>query len=321
LAEGVFVTTEQPTTKMSPLWIVKLRAPFFTAVVVPVCLGAAIAWARVGAFNVWYFLLTLVGVVCLNAGVNMTNDYFDHTWGSDEINAEFANPFTGGSRLIQMGLVEPKTFLWQGICFFVAGSLIGLVLTFARGPWVLWLGLIGVFSGFFYTAPPLRLARTGLGEPSVGLAVGLLVAVGSTYVQAQALSWEAVIASLPVMLLITLVLWINQFQDVQADAAVGKNNLVVRLGRKRAAVVYGLLLLVAYLSLPAGVLFGGVTPFALLGLLTLPTAIEAYRVARIHYDHPCELTPANAATVQIHLRTGLLIILGYVIQGIIGQLS
>lgn len=315
------MTTDHPTTKMPPLWIVKSRAPFFTAVVVPVCLGAAIIWARLGAFNVWYFLLTLVGVVCLNAGVNMTNDYFDHTWGSDEVNTDFANPFTGGSRLIQMGLVQPKTFLREGICFFFVGSLIGLVLTLTRGPWVLGLGLIGVFSGFFYTAPPLRLARTGLGEPLAGFVVGLLVAVGSAYVQAQALSWEVVIASLPVMLLTTLVLWINQFQDVRADAAVGKNNLVVRLGLKRAAVVYGLLLLGVYLSLLAGVVFGGVTLFALLALLTLPIAVKAYRVTRIHYGHPRQLTPANAATIQIHLRAGLLITLGYVIQGIIGWLS
>jgi len=105
------VTTNQPASEMLPLWIVKLRAPFFTADLVPVCLGTAIAWARTGAFNVWYFLLTLVGVVCINAGTNMTNDYFDHTWGSDEVNTEFANPFTGGSRLIQMGVVKPKTFL------------------------------------------------------------------------------------------------------------------------------------------------------------------------------------------------------------------
>jgi len=305
---------------MLPLWIVKLRAPFFTADLVPVCLGTAIAWARTGAFNVWYFLLTLVGVVCINAGTNMTNDYFDHTWGSDAVNTEFANPFTGGSRLIQMGIVKPKTFLWQGIGFFVFASLIGLVLVLARGMWVLWLGLIGAFTGFFYTAPPIRLARTSLGELLVGLNLGPLMVLGSTYVQTPTLSWEPVIASLPVGLLITLVLWINQFQDAPADAAVGKNHLVVRLGRRRAATVYGLLLLAVYLSLLAGVLFGGVTPFALLGLLTLPMAVKAYRVARVHYDHPRELTPANAATIQIHLRTGILITLGYITQGIMGWL-
>jgi len=312
------MSTSQPTAKTPPLWVVKLRAPFFTADLAPVCLGAAIAWARAGAFNLWYFLLTLIGAICINAGANMTNDYFDHTWGSDEINTEFANPFTGGSRLIQMGLVKPKTFLWQGLFFFVVAILIGLALTFTRGLWVLWLGIIGLLTGFFYTAPPIRLARTGLGELLVGLNLGPLMVLGSAYVQTQEVSWEPLIASLPVGILITLVLWINQFQDMQADAAVGKNHWVVRLGRRRAVTVYGLLLAAVYLSLTAGVLFGAVAPFALLGLLTLPLAIRAYRVARVHYAHPRELTPANAATIQIHLATGLLMTLGYVIQGLVG---
>lgn len=311
------MTTEQPTAKMPPLWIVKLRAPFFTADLVPVCLGVAIAWARTGAFNLWYFLLTLIGAVCLNAGTNMTNDYFDHTWGSDEVNTEFANPFTGGSRLIQMGLVKPKEMLWQGIALFVVGSLIGIFLAFTRSWAVLWLGIIGVFSGYFYTAPPFRLARTGLGELAIGLNFGPLMVLGAYVVQTKTLGWEPVIASLPVMLLIALVLWINQFQDMRADAAVGKNHLVVRLGRQRAATVYGALLALTFLSIVLGVALGGVTPFALMGLLTLPVAVKAYRVARVHYDHPSELVPANAAAIQIHLLTGLLIALGYVVQGIV----
>ncbi len=314
------MTAQQPTAKMPPLWIVKLRAPFFTADLVPVCLGTAIAWALTGTFNLWYFLLTLIGAICLNAGTNMTNDYFDHVWGSDEVNTEFANPFTGGSRLIQMGLVKPRTFLWQGIGFFALGSLIGLVLTFTRGPWVLWLGIIGVFSGYFYTAPPLRLAGTGLGELLIGLNFGPLMVLGSYYTQTRTVAWEPVIASLPVALLITLVVWINQFQDMRADAAVGKNHWVVRLGRRRAASVYGLSLTTVYLLLVGGVLFAGITPFALLGLLTLPIAVRSYRVARVHYDHPRELVPANAGTIQIHLLTGLLIALGYAIQGVVGRL-
>lgn len=307
--------TAQP--KMPPMWVVKTRAPFFVADIVPVMLGTALAWARTGAFNLWYFLLTLIGAIALNAGTNMTNDYFDHKWGSDEVNTEFANPFTGGSRLIQMGLVKPEEMLWQGIGFFVLGSLIGLFLAFTRSLHILWLGVIGVFCGYFYTAPPVRLARTGLGELAVGLCFGPLMVLGAYVVQTRQLAWEPVVAAIPVGLLVALILWINEFQDMKADAAVGKNHLVVRMGRRRAAAVYGAMLALTYLSIVGGILLDSVTPFALVGLLTIPLALQAYRIARVHYDHPRELTPANALTIRIHLLTGLLLGLGYLLQGIL----
>ncbi len=315
------MSADAPGVKMPPLWVVKLRAPFFTADLAPVLVGTALAWARTGTFNFWYFLLTLIGAICLNAGTNMTNDYFDHTWGSDEVNTEFANPFTGGSRLIQMGLVKPKEMLWQGIGFFVAGGLIGLFLAFTRSWAVLWLGIIGVFCGYFYTAPPFRLARTGFGELAVGMCFGPLMVLGAYVVQARTLGWEPVVAAIPVGILIALVLWINEFQDMRADAAVGKDHLVVRMGRRRAAAVYGALLLLTYLSIVAGILFAGVTPFALLGLITAPLAWKAYSVARVHYDHPQELVPANALTIRIHLLTGLLLALAYAVEGIVSLLA
>lgn len=307
--------------KMPPMWVVKTRAPFLVATLVPVVLGTALAWARTGAFNFWYFLLTLIGASALQVGTNMTNDYFDHKWGSDEVNKEYANPFTGGSRLIQMGLVKPEEMLWQGIGFFVLGGLIGLLLAFTRSWAVLWLGVIGVFCGYFYTAPPFRLARTGIGEPAVGLCFGPLMVLGAYIVQTRQPAWEPIIAAIPVSILIALVLWINEFQDMHADAAVGKNHLVVRLGRRRSAVVYGVLLAVTYLSILGGILLHNVTPFALAGLLTAPLAAQAYRIARVHYDHPRELTPANALTIRIHLTTGLLLGLGYLIQGVVRYLG
>jgi 1,4-dihydroxy-2-naphthoate octaprenyltransferase len=314
------MSTENPAAKMPPLWIIKMRAPFFTVDIVPVLLGTALAWAREGKFNLWYFLLTLVGTVFINAGTNMTNDYFDHKWGSDEVNKEFINPFTGGSRVIQMGLVKPKEMLWQGIGFFIAASVIGLILAFTRGWGVLWLGLIGVFSGYFYTAPPVRLVRTGLGELVVGMCLGPLTVLGAYYVQVQEMSWEPVVASLPVGFLVALILWINEFQDMPADAQVGKNHLIVRIGRKAGATAFGLLLAATYLSIILGVLFAGVTPWALIALAISPLALKAYRIAREHYDHPQELVPANVLTIRAHLLTGLLLSVGYVAQGIIGLL-
>lgn len=308
----------QAAPKMPPLWVVKTRAPFFTASIVPILLGTLIAWARAGIFYPGYFLLTLIGGICLHAGVNMTNDYFDHTWGSDEVNAEFATPFTGGSRLIQLGIVPARTFLWQGLAFFLVGGLIGLFLTYTRGPWVLWLGLFGALTGYFYTAPPLRLVATGIGELFIALDFGVLMVLGAYYTQVTELSWEAAVASLPVAVLIAALLYVNEFQDMKADQAVGKNQIVVRLGRRRAAIGYGLLMIATYGSLVLGVILAGVSPFALLGLLTVPLAWQAYRTARANYDNLPALLPANVNTIKTHLFTGLLMSLGYVVQLVVG---
>jgi 1,4-dihydroxy-2-naphthoate octaprenyltransferase len=302
------------------LWIVKVRAPFFTAVVVPTLLGTAIAWARGGEFHLGYFLLTLIGVICLHAGANMSNDYFDHKNGTDYINEEFVSPFTGGSRLIQTGAVQPRQVLLEALAYYAVGTLIGLYLGWARGPWVLVIGLIGGLSGYFYTAPPFFLVATGLGEVFIGLNFGLLVTLGSYYVQTGQLAWEPAIAALPVAFLIAAVLYINEFQDMVADKAVGKNHLVVRLGRQKAVVGYGLIMAAVYVSIILGVLAAGVTPFALLGLLTVPLAWRAWQVARVKYDSPRELAPANAGTIQAHLYTGLLLTLGYVIQALVQSL-
>jgi 1,4-dihydroxy-2-naphthoate octaprenyltransferase len=304
----------QTEPKRPPLWIIKTRAPFFTEAFVPILLGSLIAWAREGAFYPGYFLLTMIGGICLQAGVNMTNDYFDHVWGSDEVNQEFVNPFTGGSRLIQMGVVPARTILLEGLAYFAVGGLIGLFLTVTRGPWVLWLGIFGALTGYFYTAPPFRLVATGVGELFIFTDFGLLMTLGAYYTQTTTLAWEPVIAALPVGFLIAAVLYINEFQDAKADAAVGKNQIVVRLGRKRAVRGYQLLMALTYGSLILGVLLDGVSPYALIGLLTLPIAWRGIQVARQHYDDPQRLVPANAATIQAHLLTGLLMSAGYVLQ-------
>lgn len=304
-------------TRKLKLWLLEIRAPFFTASVVPVILGAVIAWQRGGDFHWVYFLLTLVAAMAIHAGTNIVNDYFDHLSGNDPVNVEFVSPFTGGSRLIQEGLLSPREVLMESLFFFALGSAIGLYLTWARGLIVLLVGLIGVFSGFFYTAPPIYLARWGIGEFFVGLNCGFLITLGSYYVQTRSLKWEPVVAAIPVACLITAVLWINEFQDAPADRAVGKATLVVRLGRRRAVTGYIFLMAATYLSILLAAILRVISPFTLLALLTLPLAWKAIGVARLHYDDYQRLTPANATTIQIHMLTGFLLILGCFLDRVI----
>jgi len=296
-------------------WLVELRSSFLTATLVSIFLGTAVAWARNSLFNLEYFLLTLIGSVFLHLGTNVANDYFDHRSGNDEVNKDFVRPFSGGSRTIQLGLLTSREVISGALLFFALGTSIGFFLAWTRGPFVLVLGLVGLLSGFFYTAPPVNLASRGVGEVFVGANFGALMTLGAYYVQTQTLAWEPLIASIPVSLLITAVLYINEFPDYAADKAVGKNTLVVRLGRSRAAYGYALIILSAFAWIFLGVLSGVMPMYTLIGLVPLPLAVEATLHAKKFYSNSIALVPANALTIVSHFFTSLLLSLGYLLHG------
>lgn len=291
------------------------RAPFFLSLVCSVFVGAALAWHE-GVFHWWYFLLTLIGIVCVNAGLNMSNDYFDHLYGNDEINRELT-PFSGGSRTIQEGILSAKQVLAWSLFFFLISIVIGLYLTLTRGWVVLWLGVAGVFIAFFTSAPPFRLNYLGhgLGELATFIGSGPLIVVGSYYVQAQRVTWEALWASIPMGLLGAALIWINEFPDYEADKAAGKNTLVVLLGRPRAVWGYVTLLVAVYVVVVVGACLGFFPYAALLVLLTMPLAYKGIRgVVQFHSDTP-RLIPTSAATIQLFLANALLLCAGYAVAG------
>lgn len=293
-----------------------MRPPFFTATIIPILLGSTMGWYHSGEFSWWFFALTLLGGILLHGGVNITNDYYDHKSGTDGINKEFANPFTGGSRMIQNGLLTPREVLTEGLICYALGSIIGVYLAYECGLPILWLGLIGVATSFFYTAPPIKLVHHGIGEIFIGLNFGTLMTLGAYYVQTGELSWLPVIASIPVAILITAVLYINEFQDYNADKSVGKLNWVARLGRERASYCYGIFMITTYLSVCVAWLTGALPAWALVSIITFPLAIKAYKITRANYDNVAQLTPANATTIQLHLFIGLIITISHFIPSI-----
>jgi len=292
-------------------WIIELRAPFLTATLVSITLGTAIAWARNSVFNLQYFLLALIGGIFLHLGTNVANDYYDHKSGNDEVNKEFVRPFSGGSRTIQLRLLTPPEVISGALVFYALATLIGLYLSWVIGPLVLVLGLFGLFSGFFYTAPPFNWASKGTGEALVGINFGALMTLGAYYVQTQSLALEPLVAAIPVSLLIAAVLYINEFPDYLADKTVGKSTLVVRLGRSKAVYGYALIVLGAYVTILISVFLRITPPYTLFGLLTFPLAVEAVRHALKFHSKPLNLVPANAMTIVLHFLTSLLISFGY----------
>ena len=295
------------------LYIAELRAPFLTASLLPVALGAAIAYFHTGDFSLPFFAVALLGVAAIHAGANIANDYFDHKSGCDEANTEFVRPFTGGSRLIQKGLLTPREVAVESAAVSAVGLACGIYLTAAVGWWALVLGTVGAASGYFYTAPPLRLCARGVGEVVVGLNFGTLVTLGSFYVQTGELSWAPVIASIPLAVLICAVLYINQFQDAHADEAAGKHHWVVRLGRKRASELFPILMTAPYVAISIAVITGAMPQWTLLSMLTLPLAAAAVLITKRFYDNARRLVPANALTVVTHSGVAALLGVGYLL--------
>ncbi|MEM4389183.1 MAG: UbiA family prenyltransferase [Candidatus Micrarchaeia archaeon] len=291
-------------------WVVILRAPFFTATLIPILLGAGLAWHAAGTFDWWLGALTLAGALALHAGVNTANDYWDWRMGNDEKNYDYIAPFTGGSRAIQTGMISPRALLLLSLALLTAGSAIGLYLAWLRGWQILALGALGVASGYFYSAPPFRLAGRGVGEALVGLNFGVLMTLGAYYVQAQVLAPEPLLASLPVSFLVSAVLWANEIPDARGDAASGKRTMVVRLGKAKAAVWFFALLLLAYASLLVGIAVAALPLFALAALAGAFFAWKAACEVAAHTGAYYKLEGACASTLAAHFLTGLLIVAG-----------
>jgi len=296
-------------------WFLAVRMPFLTASITPVLLGGAVAWATQHEFSWGLLFLTMLAGGLIHLGVNVINDYFDHVSSNDDVNVEFVRPFSGGSRVIQMGLLTPLEMLVGAVVLFGLSGALGLYLAAVAGPMVLAFGFVGLVSGVFYVGKPFNWGSHGIGEVLVGLNFGTLMTLGAYYVQTQRVDWTPTVAAIPLAALIAAVLYVNEFPDYAADMAVGKRTWVVRLGRPRAANVYALLMAIPYVSVLLAVIAGTLPVTALLPLLTLPLAVRAVLVAYRYHSQPLELAPANALTIVTHLSVGLLLTLSYVWEG------
>lgn len=294
-------------------WLVITRAPFLTAVIVPILIGAAWVAANniVTPFPTAKFFLALFAGIFLHVSANTFNDYFDWTSGTDPANNDYFLPYSGGSRSIELGLANEKTLLVVGSVSLLISAALGIVLALQSGLGILAFGLVGAFFAYFYTAPPLRLAaRKGLGELAVGLSFGPLAVAGTVYALTGRVTLADFLAGVPIGLLTIAILWINQFPDEESDKATGKENLVVVLGKERARYGYILLLVAAFGLALYWTLVSGLFPIgALLILVAAPLAIQTSRIILREYRER-SLARANATTIQLHAVAGLLMAAG-----------
>lgn len=239
------------------------RMPFTSASILPIlAVGAYFAGVGDGLFNILNFVLCIFGVLIAHLSVNVLNDYFDFKDGTDEENNDYFQQVSGGSRAIELGLITLAGTKKLGIILTIVALLIGGAILFSTNPAnvdaVLMITLIGLFLGYFYTAPPLRLvARRGLGELTIFLTFGPLITLGTAFAifngdlsMAQEHLMNCLYIGIPMGLLTTNILLINEFPDMKSDTKTNKNHLVVTFGKKASRWIYLLILgLTAYTTL------------------------------------------------------------------------
>jgi 1,4-dihydroxy-2-naphthoate octaprenyltransferase len=314
-------TPVRPRLSLPWLFLRTTRLPFLSATLVPVLTGIAIA-IKDGAFDPLAALVTVVGAAAVHLGLNVTNDIFDTLQGADEANVT-PTQYSGGSRVLQYGLVSLRGMALLASGCYALTVLVGLFLLATRGSLALLvIGVLGIIISVGYTAPPLKLVYRGLGELAVALGFGPLMLLGAYTVQTRGtLSPEALVASLPIGILVALILYVNEIPDRRADAHAGKRTLPVRWPARRVITAYAVAIVATYGILVAGVM-GGLLPLsALLALITIPLAVRVYRGLAPAYDNPYDLMPVMAANVRLHLHTGLLLLAGYALVLLLGTVA
>ncbi|MEN8127342.1 MAG: 1,4-dihydroxy-2-naphthoate octaprenyltransferase [Planctomycetota bacterium] len=293
-------------------WIQVCRPFSYTATVIPVGLGAALAMFQPLPVRWWLFPLILLASLLIHAGTNLVNEYFDYKKGVDR-------PGTyGSSRALVDHLVSPEPVFLVGMGCFSLAACIGFVFILIHGWPILVLGVVGMLGGFFYTATPLAYKYLGLGDIFVFILMGPLMVIGSFYVLTGTYDHRVLLVSLPVGCLVAAILSGNNLRDITHDTAAGIRTTATILGFRLARYEYTALVAGAYVAVLAMVASQILPLWSLLTLLTVPLAIKIMKAAlQTKRDQPQAIAAIDVQTAQTHLLFGVLLIVSVILGGLL----
>jgi len=293
------------------IWIMAARPRTLPATVAPVLVGTSLALGA-GTFDPFAFLAALLGALFIQVGTNLSNDYSDARRGAD------TEDRLGPVRVTAGGLVPPRQVLFATYISFGLAVLCGVYLVVVAGPGLLIVGAASILAGVLYTGGPRPYGYEGLGEVFVFLFFGIVAVVGSYYVQIQSLPWEAFVEAVPVGLLASAILVVNNVRDLETDRRAGKRTLAVRLGRERTRVLYVAMLVLAFVVAPVPWAFGSLSAWLFLSWLAIPLVRAPLRAVRTRVDGP-SLNGALAGTARLELVFCVLLSAGILASGGIGS--
>jgi len=282
-------------------WILASRPKTLPAAVAPVLVGTAVA-IKDDKFNLTAFLIALICSILIQVGTNFVNDLYDYLAGSDREDR------LGPRRALATGLITVNEMKFAIFITFIVTFLLGMYLVYMGGFVVFLIGILSIFAGIAYTAGPYPLAYNGLGDIFVFIFFGFVGTVGTYFVQALQVNAFVFWASVPVGALITNILVVNNYRDIEADRLSGKHTLAVKFGRKFTRYQYLLFMILSYSILPLVFFSFKQSPFIFIPLLSLPIAIKLIKM--IFTFTGTELNNTLALTAKLSAIYGLLFALG-----------
>jgi len=259
----------------------------------------------------WTIPVYAAAAILFHAGTNVLNDYYDYLHGVDGPDDD--DP----THVITQGIVAPRFMVVSGHLYFVAAIILGSVIAIVRGPMFWIAGMAGAAGAYYYTNRRVSLKYRALGDLTVFLLMGPVMVWIGTWAIAGWRGWIPFLAALPPAFMVALILHGNNMRDIAVDTDAHVDTLARRLGFHRSKAFFGILLLLAYGSVPVLVVADGAPVWVALSVISLPLAVRLLaRVARA--SGGAELMDLPMRSAQLHLVTGILYTAGFVLGGVLG---
>ena len=293
---------------MISTWLRVIRVRFLLASVVAVSAGLAITWWQTGNITLFDAVLTMAGVLCLHASVDLLNDYWDFKRGIDTTTQR--TKMSGGSGVLPDGLLKPAQVYVAGIIFLIIGASIGIYFVATNGVTIGIILAFAVISIYFYST---KLVNWGLAEVFVTFK-GTMIVVGTYFVQTQQITEPVVLCGIIVGVLSSLVLFITSFPDYDADKAKGRKTLVISLGKQNSCSILWVFPAIAYGITITAVIFEIFPISCLIILATIPLIIKSGYKLKQNYEELTNLIPAMSSTLYFSRITGALLVVGFLVN-------
>lgn len=290
------------------VWWHLTRPHTLTASFAPVILGTTIALViEQHTINWLLFFAMLIASMLIQAATNMFNEYYDYKRGLDNENSVGI-----GGTIVRHG-VAPKTILQIAISLYAVAAILGIYICATSSWWLAAVGLICMLIGYLYTGGPLPIAYTPFGELVSGAVMGMGIVLIAFFIQVGSVTLEAILLSIPSMILVGAIMLANNIRDIVGDREGGRKTLAILVGRQNAVYILSIFFIIAYLWIVGLVIIEDISYWALLVLLSLPLPIKAIEIFT-HKEKPIDCMPAMKQTSKTNTIFAFLLSIGLLIS-------